>query len=33
MRATIWAGRNSVEVQSVPDPKSSTSATRSYGSR
>ncbi len=21
MRATIWAGRNSVEVQSVPDPK------------
>ena len=21
MRATVWAGRNSVEVQSVPDPK------------
>ncbi|PJE19892.1 MAG: hypothetical protein CK431_29970, partial [Mycobacterium sp.] len=21
MKATVWAGRNSVEVQSVPDPK------------
>jgi hypothetical protein len=29
MRATCWSGRNTVQVETVPDPQLMTTATRS----